>query len=148
MNSNYKGLYIHFPLCKRKCFYCDFYTEEYTQEKELEFYKYLTKEFSLRKYDKYIYDTVYFGGGSPSIIHTEILEKMINFFKKFFLESTEITIEVNPEDINLEKILVLKKLGFNRISIGIQSTNKEVLEKVGRRQNNLTEKLCLVFNYL
>lgn len=147
MNSNYKGLYIHFPLCKRKCFYCDFYTEEYIQKKELDFYKYLKKEFSLRKCDKYIYDTIYFGGGSPSIMHPDIFKKTIDFLSDYFAEFSEISLEANPEDINLEKILLWKNLGINRISLGIQAVDKEILEKVGRRQSNLIEKINLVFKY-
>ncbi len=145
MNSDYKGLYIHFPFCKRKCYYCDFYTENYHHEKERYFFEYLKKEFFLKKADDFFYDTLYFGGGSPSLINSHILKELKGFLNEFIEEDSEISIEVNPEDIDEEKVLCWKELNINRISIGIQGTDKDILRKVNRKQFNLGEKLDMIF---
>lgn len=130
------GLYIHVPFCAQKCYYCDFNSykiksnekEDYliNIEKEMEFYK---EEFK----DKY-FDTVFFGGGTPSILKIDELRKLVNYmFENFNIKKdAEITIECNPGTINKEKLKAIKEMGINRLSIGLQATQNYHLKSIGR----------------
>ncbi|WP_250674221.1 radical SAM family heme chaperone HemW [Paraclostridium ghonii] len=130
------GLYIHVPFCAQKCYYCDFnsYKIKSNQkrdyllniEREMKFYK---EEFK----DKH-FDTVFFGGGTPSILTVDELKKLVNnVYANFNInESAEITIECNPGTINKEKLRVMKNLGINRLSIGLQATQNYHLKAIGR----------------
>ena len=131
------GLYIHIPFCKTKCPYCDFYSIASSSlihpwleslKREIAFYS--------DKFDSF--DTVYFGGGTPSLLDTgtigEILVAVNNNFN--ILKSAEITVEANPGDMNLEKIKGLKDLGINRINLGVQSFNDDELLFLGRRHKS------------
>lgn len=130
------GLYIHVPFCAQKCYYCDFNSykinsnqkKEYliNIEREMKFYK---DEFK----DKY-FDTVFFGGGTPSILTVDELKELINNINENFniKKDAEITIECNPGTINREKIEAMKKMGINRLSIGLQATQNYHLKSIGR----------------
>ena len=130
------GLYIHVPFCAQKCYYCDFNSykiksnekEDYliNIEKEMKFYK---EEFK----DKY-FDTVFFGGGTPSILKIDELRKLVNYmFENFNIKKdAEITIECNPGTINKEKLKAIKEMGINRLSIGLQATQNYHLKSIGR----------------
>ncbi len=130
------GLYIHVPFCAQKCYYCDFNSykiksnekEDYliNIEKEMKFYK---EEFK----DKY-FDTVFFGGGTPSILKIDELRKLVNYmFENFNIKKdAEITIECNPGTINKEKLKAIKEMGINRLSIGLQTTQNYHLKSIGR----------------
>lgn len=146
--SNTISLYIHIPFCKEKCKYCDFYSlpsnilnnktiKEYLTSivNELEYYNLLLKNFEI--------DTIYFGGGTPNSIENYILD---DFFYSFFstlnkinknheIDKSEITVELNPQFISNDQILLIKKYPFNRISLGIQSLTNESLEFLGRNAN-------------
>ena len=130
------GLYIHVPFCKSKCVYCGFYST--VNQKDVE--KYVTaleKEMVLRKEDMAgkTFQTVYFGGGTPSLLQISLLQQIIdNLRQHFFIEdNAEITIEANPEQLSLDYCKELKTLGFNRLSIGIQSFQDEILQFLGRK---------------
>lgn len=130
------GLYIHVPFCAQKCYYCDFNSykiksnekEDYliNIEKEMKFYK---EEFK----DKY-FDTVFFGGGTPSILKIDELRKLVNYmFENFNIKKdAEITVECNPGTINKEKLKAMKEMGINRLSIGLQATQNYHLKSIGR----------------
>ncbi|GAA0862461.1 radical SAM family heme chaperone HemW [Paraclostridium tenue] len=130
------GLYIHVPFCAQKCYYCDFNSykiksnekEDYliNIEKEMKFYK---EEFK----DKY-FDTVFFGGGTPSILKIDELRKLVNYMYENFniKKDAEITIECNPGTINKEKLKAIKEMGINRLSIGLQATQNYHLKSIGR----------------
>lgn len=123
------AIYIHIPFCNSLCNYCDFLSFAGTLPEERKRYvDYLIKEISL--YDKYHYDTVYFGGGTPSILEVEDLDRILKALN--ISENAEVTLEVNPRSVNLKKLIELKKIGFNRLSIGIQSFNDEHLKVLGR----------------
>lgn len=133
------GIYIHIPFCKRKCIYCDFYSVGYTENVISDYSLALCQEIALRasETDDEIV-TLYFGGGTPSIVPLDYLENIfrqlkISFGKKFNPE--EITIEVNPDDVSAEKAYEWRKLGFNRISMGVQSFVDSELKSVWRRHN-------------
>ena len=136
-----KSLYIHIPFCSNKCPYCDFTSIVYLDnnlyrryveglKRELTFYSDL--EFSI--------ETIYFGGGTPSILKPELIGEVINFIKDNFNteRNLEITIEVNPEDYNLEDFYKLKSFGVNRVSIGNQSFLRKNLISLGRVHNPIS----------
>ena len=129
------GLYIHIPFCKQKCYYCDFVSYA-KNEKFFERYIEALLEEMNNFFDNNDTEikTIYIGGGTPSIIDAKYIEKIMNFFKeKDLLKKTkEITIEVNPGTVDEEKIKCYKKAGINRLSIGLQSTDDNMLKKIGR----------------
>ncbi len=132
------GIYIHIPFCMQKCGYCDFYSLVGLSDKS-EFVSALCAEISLRK-DELVspsVNTVYFGGGTPSVLKIADFECIILALKETYDLSNlqEFTIEVNPDDINLAYLLELKKLGFNRLSMGIQSFNDRILSFMNRRHS-------------
>lgn len=117
------GIYLHIPFCKRKCAYCDFYSVANTQYID-EFVSAICKETALQK--EYLNNesiqTIYFGGGTPSMLRKNQIDKILENINKHFTvdQNNEITIEANPDDLNIEYIKDLKSLGVNRLSIGIQ----------------------------
>ncbi|MDR2836638.1 MAG: radical SAM family heme chaperone HemW [Bacteroidales bacterium] len=132
------GLYFHIPFCKKKCYYCDFYSSNNISLVN-EFIVCLEKEILLKKNflsDKII-STIYFGGGTPSLLTINQLEKILNFtFKNFkFSAFVEISIEVNPENASLDYLKELNNLKFNRISIGVQSLDDNILKFLNRHHS-------------
>ena len=132
------GVYIHIPFCKQKCYYCDFVS---FVNKECFYKKYidaLIKEItSFLDNNTVKISTIYIGGGTPSIIDEKYIEQVINIFKKRNLlgDTKEITIEVNPGTVTIDKLKTYKNIGINRLSIGLQSTKDELLKKIGRIHN-------------
>ena len=135
INKEKLGIYIHIPFCKSKCIYCDFVsvTNQTLIEK---YFNYLLKEIEMYKevLNKFKVVTIYFGGGTPSLVDGLYIEKVINKIKEYndLNEILEFTIEVNPGTINREKLEIYKNIGINRISIGLQSTNNNTLKMLGR----------------
>jgi oxygen-independent coproporphyrinogen-3 oxidase len=128
------GLYIHVPFCSKKCPYCDFYSVKYTKLGVLEFVENIKNE--IKTYPQEEIDTIYFGGGTPSILPIEYLEQIVFSINEYFLlKIEEMTIEVNPNTVNLDKLLKYKKLGFNRLSVGVQSLNDNELKFLGRQHS-------------
>jgi oxygen-independent coproporphyrinogen III oxidase len=132
------GLYIHIPFCKKVCYYCDFHFTVSLKKKE-QLIEAIIKEIDLRKDyagTSHI-DTIYFGGGTPSILNFREIGKILNQIHKNFTidKNSEITIEVNPDDLETAYLFELKNLGFNRLSIGIQSFFDEELKWMNRRHN-------------
>ncbi len=138
------GLYIHFPFCKRKCRYCDFYSlTEYGYEKE---YVSKLKE-EIRYYastSKRVVDTVYFGGGTPTSLSAGSLSEIFNVISScFFIEKgAEVTVEANPDTVTSEKIAELRDFA-TRISVGVQSLDDEVLRFAGRIHTAMQAKRAL-----
>tara|TARA_B100000683_G_scaffold150022_1_gene145304 strand:+ start:3394 stop:4524 length:1131 start_codon:yes stop_codon:yes gene_type:complete len=132
------SIYIHIPYCKQKCTYCNFYLKTNLKDKN-KLIESLIKEISLTK--NYLKDTklksLYFGGGTPSLLNKENLDLIFRKVKKYYQVSSEaeITIECNPEDLTIEKLKDLKNIGFNRLSIGIQSFKDEDLIFMNRNHN-------------
>ncbi|SHF79570.1 oxygen-independent coproporphyrinogen-3 oxidase [Mariniphaga anaerophila] len=132
------GIYIHIPFCRQKCYYCDFYkTVNVTQTDS--FIAALKKEAALRKayIAKEKVKTIYFGGGTPSVLTGSQLSFIMKFLNYYFsvTPDAEITFEANPDDLTKEYLHVLKNEGINRLSIGIQSFQDEFLKKMNRRHN-------------
>ena len=129
------GIYIHIPFCKQKCFYCDFvsycdktkFIDRYIDclKKEIE---------SKSNKNEIVIDTIYIGGGTPSIIDVKLIIEVLESIKENFNveKEAEITIEINPGTVNEEKLKLYKEEGINRVSIGLQSTNNDLLKMLGR----------------
>ncbi|ANI90271.1 coproporphyrinogen III oxidase [Arachidicoccus ginsenosidimutans] len=128
------GIYIHIPYCKKACHYCNFHFST-TRYNSAEMMNCIRQEIDLRKnrIDDEV-ETIYFGGGTPSIINADELEKIVDKIKKNFpvSDNAEITLESNPDDINKEKLLQWKSIGINRLSIGTQSFCEEDLQWMNR----------------
>ena len=135
--KNPLGLYIHIPFCVKKCNYCDFLSapaDDVTKKryvealcKEISGYKELTKEYELA--------TIYFGGGTPSVLDVSLTEQILSVIQKTFtvdMAAAEVTLEVNPGTASPEKLKRYKELGINRLSIGVQSSKQEELALLGR----------------
>lgn len=127
------GIYVHIPFCHAKCSYCDFYSIASTQRMEA-FISHLIGEYETRRNDTgpEAVETLYFGGGTPSILPPSAFSKIISAFEGLDCIS-EFTIEVNPEDVSAEKVDYWRSNGVNRISIGVQSLVDSELKAVRRR---------------
>lgn len=131
------GIYIHIPFCKKKCFYCDFVSYENKENLIQEYMDTVCLEIlqNAEILSEYNISTIYFGGGTPSLIKVEYIEKILNTLKLFVTdekEIKEITIEINPNSASLDKLEKYYNLGINRLSIGLQSTHDKILRNIGR----------------
>ena len=131
------AIYIHIPFCKVKCIYCDFYSITNREKQIPLFTKLLIKEInSYRRYNKkkWEFNTIFFGGGTPSILPVKNIEKILIQLNDVFDISNvkEITLEANPGEASFNFLNDIKKIGINRLSIGFQSFNDKVLKNLGR----------------
>ena len=137
------SIYIHIPFCKQRCIYCDFHFV-ISKKKEKELINSIIKEIRTRK--DYLKNkklsSIYFGGGTPSIISTHLIKKILkNISEEFIItDNTEITIETNPDDINKKKLDDYFNMGINRLSIGIQSFDDKILKSLNRSHNAMQAK--------
>lgn len=130
------GLYIHIPFCESKCYYCDFnsysnkmdFTEKYIEYllKEIDMYSHKLKEYKL--------ETIFIGGGTPSAIHHKYIYRVLDYvYKKFNVDNLlEVSIEGNPNSLDYEKLKNYKSIGINRLSMGLQTLEDNLLKKIGR----------------
>lgn len=140
------GLYIHIPFCKQACHYCDFHFSTSLKKKD-EMVQALAKEIRMRK-DEFAdetVETIYFGGGTPSILPIADLKMLIDqVYENYTVaENPEITVEANPDDLSEERIIALSENKVNRLSIGIQSFFEEDLKLMNRAHNAAEAKKCL-----
>ena len=140
------GIYIHIPFCKKACHYCDFHFSTSLKKKD-EMVLALAKEIALRKseFNDEIVETIYFGGGTPSILTIEDLRFLIEeVFRNYnIIENPEITVEANPDDLTETRIIELSQNKINRLSIGIQSFFEDDLKLMNRAHNSEEAKKCL-----
>jgi oxygen-independent coproporphyrinogen-3 oxidase len=136
MKNEQAGLYIHIPFCLSKCGYCSFYSiksinfiPEYIAalKKEIKYYRNVFSSF----------DTIYIGGGTPSLLSVQQIDDILTIVNKYYKidRRAEITMEVNPGDVSLEYFQVLRKSGINRLNIGVQSFDDKILKFLGRRHS-------------
>ena len=132
------GIYIHIPFCKQRCNYCAFYSSTLYNIKK-DYADAVCKELEMRKdyADGEEIKTIYFGGGTPSTLPIELLQKICNaiYANHIVYSNAEVTIECNPDDLTEEFLTELRALPFNRISMGVQSFNDAQLKRLGRRHN-------------
>ncbi len=129
------GIYIHIPFCKQKCFYCDFISYANQDKYFQKYVQALSKEINnFIDNNKIEVQTIYIGGGTPSLIDAKYIEEILHIFEKRNLlkEAKEVTIEVNPGTVTEEKLRTYKNSGINRLSIGLQSTEDKILKQIGR----------------
>ncbi len=131
------GVYIHVPFCKRKCIYCDFYSVCSDDKLYSDFVNALNRSVENRADNRIKVDTVYFGGGTPTVLESSQLASILNTVKNSFdvSHNAEITVEANPCTVTLESLRELLKGGFNRISFGIQSAMDDELSALSRLHN-------------
>lgn len=139
-NSKMNGLYIHIPFCKKRCIYCDFYSTTFGTNERAKFVKALCNELALRRgyLPSCILDSIYIGGGTPSQLSIVELEYIFNAIKKNYIiqPNAEVTLEVNPDDVTSELIYHLSSLPVNRLSMGIQTFNNDLLCLLNRRHTS------------
>ena len=140
------GIYIHIPFCKQACHYCDFHFSTSLKKKD-DLLNALVKELELRKdeFKNQMVETIYFGGGTPSLLTKDEIELIINSVYKNYkvIENPEITLEANPDDLSKEQINSLASTEINRLSIGIQSFFEDDLKLMNRAHNTKEAKQCL-----
>ena len=141
MKKEELGIYIHIPFCMQKCLYCDFVSYINKSECVKEYINCMIKEIQSYDLKKYNITTIYIGGGTPSFIESDYIKEIINVIQNKLekndtrWEDIEITIEVNPGTVTLEKLNDYKTVGINRISLGLQATQDRLLKQIGRIHN-------------
>lgn len=140
------GLYLHIPFCKQACSYCDFYFVTRTSEREY-FVDQLIKEIHSYEDTDYAGETVktiYFGGGTPSLLEPMQVEQIFSAIHEVFsVDMSEITFEMNPDDVTAEFLSALKNIGINRASMGVQSFQPELLDFMHRAHNRDEALRCI-----
>lgn len=137
------GIYIHIPFCRKACHYCDFVFTTHLKGVE-DFIEAILREIDQRceEINDQSIKTVYFGGGTPSLIGSEAIKDILEKLKTVtdLSKVTEVTLEANPEDLSFEKLSALRTLGINRISLGIQSFSDELLTSINRAHDSKCAK--------
>ncbi len=128
------GLYIHIPFCRSKCPYCDFYSEPYHSDLAWTYVRRLCQGLEQQPFGRRPVDTIYFGGGTPSLLPSILLERIIQAAGRAFqlAPDTEITLEANPGTLDGTQLRNLRQAGVNRLSLGIQSLQDRELQALGR----------------
>lgn len=129
------GIYIHIPFCMAKCNYCDFNSYSNMEYMEEFYVDALIKEMKQRFLNldsQYNIKSIYIGGGTPTYLNYENLKKLLIFLNKFYKDGIEYTCEANPGTLSYEKLWLLKEYGVNRLSIGLQSLDNNILKYLGR----------------
>ena len=139
------SLYVHIPFCKSICYYCDFCHVVYNEKIADEYLDALEKDLNFHVKNRNL-KTIYIGGGTPTCLNEEQLEKLLQMLRYFSRFVKEYTIEINPETMSEAKYQLLAKYGINRASIGLQSTNDDILKFMNRKHNfndvkNVIDKL-------
>ncbi len=145
VNHNMAGIYIHIPFCRKACHYCNFHFSTSVKQKAAMVSAICTEAALQQSYIQEPVDTIYFGGGTPSLLSPAELEQILQqVFKQFTVNTdAEITLEANPDDISTEKLTYWKNAGINRLSIGIQSFFAEDLQWMNRAHTAEQAKACI-----
>ncbi|MFQ8698279.1 MAG: radical SAM family heme chaperone HemW [Peptoniphilus harei] len=135
MKTNKMSIYFHIPFCESRCHYCDFCSSLLAKSNVEKYFEYLRKEIKLQEdfLRGKLIDTVFIGGGTPSSVDPKFIKEIMEDLSSFeFSKDKEVTIESNPNSLTLEKAKTYFSSGINRISIGAQSFNEEILKRIGR----------------
>ena len=140
-----RGIYIHIPYCVKKCPYCDFYSVIFDESSASEYTDAVISVIESYKGSGICADTVYFGGGTPNLMGSERIGKILSAIKENFALSgdAEITLEANPETLKNQDIAAFKKAGINRLSMGLQSANESELTCLGRSHKTSDIEDCI-----
>jgi oxygen-independent coproporphyrinogen-3 oxidase len=140
------GIYVHIPFCKQACYYCDFHFST-NRSYERKMVDALVREIHLQPH--YLngepVQTIYFGGGTPSLLHADALNRVIEAIRQCHVttDDAEVTLEANPDDLSIPKLRDLRNLGVNRLSVGIQSFNDAILKSLHRAHDGNSARRCL-----
>lgn len=136
--DNKLGIYFHIPFCEQKCLYCDFTSFVCSRETISKYISCLGEEVQLKQklWEERPVDTIFVGGGTPSILNPDEIYKLGEMISSFNLsKDVEFTVESNPNSLTIEKLKAFKEIGVNRVSTGVQSTNEKLLKSIGRIHN-------------
>ena len=149
---NLAGIYIHIPFCYKKCNYCDYYCHENKNYNIDCFVKVVINEIKLVAdiyKNKWIFDTIYFGGGSPNLLSCNQLDNILYCIKTNFnvINNFECSIEINPNEVSFENLNSYLQIGINRLSIGFQTLNKSLLNFIEKdtKIDKHYKSLCLLY---
>lgn len=144
MMSSVKHLYVHVPFCNSICSYCDFCRRVY--DKNLVNTWLNTIKLEIENKCKDNYETIYIGGGTPTSLSNEELEKLLSYIHAYSNDVIEYTIEANPESLDIDKINIFNKYGINRVSLGVQTSNQDLLKIINRKHsfNDVRNKIELL----
>lgn len=130
------GVYVHIPFCVQKCVYCDFLSGPATRQRQQEYVEALKREIEREsaEYAEFEVKTIFFGGGTPSILEAEDIGGILDCIREHYRldRDAEITMELNPKTATRDKLIRLRKAGINRLSIGLQSADNAELKLLGR----------------
>ena len=148
MTGNAVSLYIHVPFCTKKCPYCHFFVQPNSLEHQNSFLSSLEKEWNLRSHVLQSREivSIYFGGGTPSLLPAKAIKKILSMIQKgpaIISPFCEITLEANPENVSLESMQEFCQAGINRVSVGVQSFDDELLKILGRTHDSTKAKKAL-----
>ena len=134
---NHPGLYIHIPFCRSKCLYCDFYSVECLAAVPA-WLRAVQKEISLYREQFQVFDSLYLGGGTPTVLSERELAVLLECVHKYFAfcPESEMTMEANPDGLHMDKLKAIRGLGVNRISLGVQSLDDGDLKYLGRSHSS------------
>lgn len=137
------GIYVHIPFCESKCIYCDF--ASFVCAEQEKYFSFLLQEINNSENKGQTVDTIYFGGGTPSVVEPKYIADTLDAIRKNFevLKDSEITIECNPNSVTPENLDAYHSIGFNRISFGVQSLNDDVLKFLGRKHRRSDALLAI-----
>ena len=146
MMTRIKHLYIHVPFCNTICNYCDFCHRVYDKNLVDKWLKALSNEIINKCIDQY--ETIYIGGGTPTSLSIKQLDRLLSLIKPYTNNCIEYTIEVNPESLDIDKINLFNLYGINRISMGVQTSNDELLKSLNRKHTfeDVKNKILLLKN--
>lgn len=140
------GIYLHIPFCKQACYYCNFHFSTSLAQKDA-MVQALLQEIHLQQnyLDGLTVSSIYFGGGTPSILPIDDLQALLHTLRQHFdiAPEAEVTLEANPDDLTAEKLAALKTAGINRLSIGVQSFHEADLQWMNRAHNSLQATQCI-----
>ena len=147
------GIYLHIPFCRSRCSYCDFATDVYKSPETVERYvRALAADISRFSQETRAVETIYFGGGTPSLLSPRQLENILNAIHKKFAVNSEIelTMEMNPATVSLETLREYRNLGVNRASFGAQTFDDTELKRLGRKHTaaDVRETMALAYSVL
>lgn len=139
------GIYLHIPFCRSKCWYCDFFSLAGREDALPTYVDSLCREIELYDGPEPAADTVYFGGGTPSLLSPEQFEQIFSCLRRCFppAEGAEVTCETNPDTVDRAKLSALRELGVNRLSVGVQSFHDDELRQMERAHDSRRARRCL-----
>lgn len=139
-----RGLYIHVPFCDSICAYCDFCRVKKNDQLIERWLSGLQEEMEDRIFE-IDFDTVYIGGGTPTCLNDDQLTRFLTLIQPYCIHSKEITIEINPETLTQQKALLLKEMGINRVSLGVQTVDQDLLQLIGRKHTKNDIEQCIAW---